>query len=725
MNSYSMLSQTMSEVQKSKNQSSGKKSNTSSGSKITIARDKPEEINLDSGPEDQETDPNVPDRSYGDYYCKICDSHMNSDNMWEAHVTGKRHIKNVKKGDTDSKYEDLENEESNIKYEIRNVRDPIIGLSYIHEIRRREPNVPPLYNCFLCHASIATVPLVIEHVISMKHRLNYIKENNPEEYQLLDATNLKKGHMEPLVLEAATRMEEKDGRGTVKVKQEKKKAPPTFTWGKGYEAEPDEREFLPRNNPHIENESVWRSLDPLSHIQGDRKIMPSSTGRRERSKSPRDYHGARKRSRSRSRSRSPPRAYKESHKRYSSRDLSPKRDYHDSYSRNSDRDRRDDHIKKIDREKERDHMDDYKRKSDRQMFSGSSRKNDRDDHLKRYDSDLRKSDRKKDSNLSPPYKGSSYSREPVGKDFPPKDPPNKYYEKSSPYEGHLLPHEKPAEKPTSDVDLSQFVMSILMLPSDIFLKIAITRVESLSLKGLDELKLLYKLSTATQAALTRELPSDLLQFFKQKSSQDVRSNVPSSSIPGLDIRPNDMPSSSRPTKDASNLKFLTSILDIVNSSNSTAPIQRNVEVPQNAPSFPSSSVNVPPPINAPAFVPPPANSYQISSAAYQTPSPNSYQSAPNNTYQTTSTSSYQNAPSNTYQTASTSSYPPSAVNLYPGQNSNSFQNVNPSYSYNNPQPTTSSNIPGLTLTEQATPETRSFDYSYASVPAANKFSHRY
>lgn len=54
----------------------------------------------------------------------------------------------------------------------------LTGLSYIHEIRRKEPNVPPIYNCFLCHASIATVPLVTEHVISMKHRLNYIVSLN-------------------------------------------------------------------------------------------------------------------------------------------------------------------------------------------------------------------------------------------------------------------------------------------------------------------------------------------------------------------------------------------------------------------------------------------------------------------------------------------------------------------------------------------------------------------
>ncbi|GIX96308.1 hypothetical protein CEXT_228341 [Caerostris extrusa] len=33
-------------------------------------------------------------KSYSDYHCKICDVHMNNIYMWEAHITGRRHIKN-------------------------------------------------------------------------------------------------------------------------------------------------------------------------------------------------------------------------------------------------------------------------------------------------------------------------------------------------------------------------------------------------------------------------------------------------------------------------------------------------------------------------------------------------------------------------------------------------------------------------------------------------------
>ncbi|KAG8177972.1 hypothetical protein JTE90_012658 [Oedothorax gibbosus] len=37
------------------------------------------------------------DRSKGDYLCRLCDSHMNNINMWEQHIRGQRHAKNVKK----------------------------------------------------------------------------------------------------------------------------------------------------------------------------------------------------------------------------------------------------------------------------------------------------------------------------------------------------------------------------------------------------------------------------------------------------------------------------------------------------------------------------------------------------------------------------------------------------------------------------------------------------
>lgn len=38
-----------------------------------------------------------PDHSTSDFYCAVCDSHMNSVQVWESHIQGKRHVKNLKK----------------------------------------------------------------------------------------------------------------------------------------------------------------------------------------------------------------------------------------------------------------------------------------------------------------------------------------------------------------------------------------------------------------------------------------------------------------------------------------------------------------------------------------------------------------------------------------------------------------------------------------------------
>ncbi|GFR21218.1 hypothetical protein TNCT_563881 [Trichonephila clavata] len=48
--------------------------------------DKKSEINHD-----------IPDRSFGDLFCRACDCHMNGEHMWEAHIQGKRHMKVVRR----------------------------------------------------------------------------------------------------------------------------------------------------------------------------------------------------------------------------------------------------------------------------------------------------------------------------------------------------------------------------------------------------------------------------------------------------------------------------------------------------------------------------------------------------------------------------------------------------------------------------------------------------
>ncbi|GIY71137.1 hypothetical protein CEXT_708921 [Caerostris extrusa] len=38
-----------------------------------------------------------PNTMFSDFYCNLCDAHMNNRIMWESHIVGKRHLKNQKK----------------------------------------------------------------------------------------------------------------------------------------------------------------------------------------------------------------------------------------------------------------------------------------------------------------------------------------------------------------------------------------------------------------------------------------------------------------------------------------------------------------------------------------------------------------------------------------------------------------------------------------------------
>ncbi|XP_042909558.1 uncharacterized protein [Parasteatoda tepidariorum] len=163
-----------------------------------------------------DTDYDTPDRSFGDLYCKACDSHMNSEQMWEAHIQGKRHQKHTKKGDHgEMKYEILK-EDPLILPEIKKSSEPIIGLQHCCEIRRLEGK--PIYNCFLCSANVPNGQFLIEHVIGLKHRMAYLKEHDPVKHDLIDKTNLKKGMIEPVVAECIRLHQDKHGTGTMQVK---------------------------------------------------------------------------------------------------------------------------------------------------------------------------------------------------------------------------------------------------------------------------------------------------------------------------------------------------------------------------------------------------------------------------------------------------------------------------------------------------------------------------
>ncbi|GFT55556.1 uncharacterized protein TNCV_3320701 [Trichonephila clavipes] len=123
------------------------------------------------------------DTSAGDYHCIICDCHMTGISGWESHVTGKRHLKKIKKcpqgpvinskfveapPGTVSCLEKMLND--------RNTDDIIFGLQYVRENRGEMGNQ---YNCFPCGNCSSSIDIV-SHVLSLRHKMKCLETMHSE-----------------------------------------------------------------------------------------------------------------------------------------------------------------------------------------------------------------------------------------------------------------------------------------------------------------------------------------------------------------------------------------------------------------------------------------------------------------------------------------------------------------------------------------------------------------
>ncbi|GFY43331.1 uncharacterized protein TNIN_332081, partial [Trichonephila inaurata madagascariensis] len=123
------------------------------------------------------------DTTAGDYHCIICDCHMTGISAWESHVTGKRHLKKIKKNPQgpiiNSKF--VEAPPGTVSYlekmlSDRKTDDVVFGLQYIRENRGETGNQ---YNCFPCGNCSSTID-IISHVISLRHKMKCLETMHSE-----------------------------------------------------------------------------------------------------------------------------------------------------------------------------------------------------------------------------------------------------------------------------------------------------------------------------------------------------------------------------------------------------------------------------------------------------------------------------------------------------------------------------------------------------------------
>lgn len=166
-----------------------------------------------------------PDRSMTDFYCRICDAHMYSEETWEAHVTGKRHLKNVTKpvGEMPSKMRALKiSKRARLMDVIKDIEEPVVGLDFMTELERADRCLKPSYTCHLCQANL-TWSVVIDHILDTKHRIAYIKAVDREAYDQIVSLQLSKDNFDRLIEDQAAVYEHERGKGTMEVKIEKPK----------------------------------------------------------------------------------------------------------------------------------------------------------------------------------------------------------------------------------------------------------------------------------------------------------------------------------------------------------------------------------------------------------------------------------------------------------------------------------------------------------------------
>ncbi|XP_023223587.1 uncharacterized protein LOC111624859 [Centruroides sculpturatus] len=155
------------------------------------------------------------------YYCTFCECFLNSESSVSSHVKGFRHQqkgKFVKTGER--KFVPSQNSKKpreishKLKPYLEKLSTPIIGLNYIIELQI--PDSEPKYECSLCEAE-GSGQIIVEHIVSNNHRLNYLKTINEEEYNRIKEHKIH--DQTELIVLCASKLEKERGQGVIHVKR--------------------------------------------------------------------------------------------------------------------------------------------------------------------------------------------------------------------------------------------------------------------------------------------------------------------------------------------------------------------------------------------------------------------------------------------------------------------------------------------------------------------------
>ncbi|XP_077978409.1 uncharacterized protein LOC144433889 isoform X2 [Glandiceps talaboti] len=161
--------------------------------------------------------PQFPD----EFYCKICDAKCTGEFIYQQHIKGARHKKNVANGLIGApKVKNIRAKKKKVAKlttKLATIKEPLLGLEDVVEHQKEDESMEERYVCDLCETK-CDPRTIISHVVGTKHRLAYLRKHHKELIGPLG--DLKKSEMTAKLSEAAKKVEEEHGRKEIQVKVE-------------------------------------------------------------------------------------------------------------------------------------------------------------------------------------------------------------------------------------------------------------------------------------------------------------------------------------------------------------------------------------------------------------------------------------------------------------------------------------------------------------------------
>ncbi|XP_070565984.1 uncharacterized protein [Ptychodera flava] len=161
-----------------------------------------------------------------EYFCKVCKAKCSGDAIYQQHLQGNRHRKNLANAKIGApiirNIKKKGKKVARLTAKLSGVEEALLGLEYLIEHQKEDETIEERYICDLCEAK-CDPRTVIFHVTGTKHRMAYLKKHHPESLSEIAArreAEIKRSVLSSKLAEIAKEVEKEHGRKPIQVKVE-------------------------------------------------------------------------------------------------------------------------------------------------------------------------------------------------------------------------------------------------------------------------------------------------------------------------------------------------------------------------------------------------------------------------------------------------------------------------------------------------------------------------